>query len=282
MVSSLTYFVAMEKGYFLDEKILVEAGAIKTSDGLAEELISGNIDLAVELAIVPLLEKTGKAGPQYAIFSTSKIEDDNTAFDAVLVKTNSNIAGLGDLAGRKVALFPGSTARVCFTEVFKDIYPTAQLPILETSIKPAEQLNALMRGDVDAVHAYEPILTIGLEKFGLKQVFGSIYAAQFSPNPIGVGALNRAFVKRNPELAHKVMHAMDRAVKFIETNPGDARAILAQYTGAELSVAEKMRIMPMSLSTEIDRQKLEVYIKLLADLGLHKQKLTAEEVCIKK
>lgn len=79
-----------------------------------------------------------------------------------------------------------------------------------------------------------------------------------------------------------MVSAIDKAVKFIEKNPDDARAILAQYTGAEPSIAQKMKIMPMSLSTEIDRPKLGAYIKLLADLGLHQQNLTADGICIKK
>lgn len=279
MVSSLTYFVAMEQGYFLDERLQIDATPIKTSDGLAQELVANRIDMAVELSITPLLQSIGASGPGFRIFSVSKIED-ATAFDGVLVKANSTIRTLEDLSGKKVSVFPGTTAKVCFESVFKTKYPQLPLPIFDNQIKPAEQLNALMRGDVDAVHAYEPIVTIGIDKFGLRCVFGSIYAAQLSPNPIGVAAFSRTFTVQSSDSAKRVTRAMDKAVNFIQTNPVDARAILAKYTGAEPGMAERMRIMPMSISAGIDKSNLNAYLTILRELGLSQSTATADDVCV--
>jgi len=280
MVSSLTYFVAVEKGYFLDERLQVDASSIKSSDGLAQELVSNHIDMAVELSITPLLDKIGSSGPQFEIFSTSKIED-SSAFDGVFVKSNSTIMSMADLSGKKVAVFPGTTAMVCFQSVFSRVITNAAMPKFDNQIKPADQLNAIMKGDVDAVHAYEPILTIGVERFGLRRIFGSIYAAQLSPNPIGVAALNKKFVSERPKVAARLLRAMDNAVQFIHGNPEDARAILAKYTGAELGTASKMHIMPMSASFEKDNINLNQYLTILRKLNLYRLSWDADVLCTK-
>ena len=57
MVSSLTHFVAVEKGYYKEEGLEVEANPIKTSNLIAQDLVAGHIDVGIELSIVPLLKQ---------------------------------------------------------------------------------------------------------------------------------------------------------------------------------------------------------------------------------
>lgn len=99
MVSSLTYFVALEKGYFEEEKIDVRGTPIKTSNGIAQDLVAGNIDAAIELSIVPLLKMSENAPPKFRVFSISAITETN-GFDGVLVRADSPITSLDDLSGK--------------------------------------------------------------------------------------------------------------------------------------------------------------------------------------
>jgi len=57
MVSSLTHFVAVENGYYKDEGLEVQAQEITTSNLIAQELVAGHIDVAIELSIIPLLNQ---------------------------------------------------------------------------------------------------------------------------------------------------------------------------------------------------------------------------------
>ena len=262
MVSSLTYFVAVERGYFVDEKLELEANPVNTSDLLSQQLLAGHIDLAVELAIVPLLQSLSGSKPRFGLFSVSKIVD-GSAFDGILVKKNSGLKTLESLSQKKIASFPGTTSPASIAAVFGAKCPGKPLPTFELNVKPADQLNALGRGEVDAIHAYEPILTIGKKKFGYVEAFGSVYAAQLSPNPIGVAAVNREFEEKNPDVCRRAISALDKAVKFIEDKPQDARAILAKYTKADPEICREMQIMPMSVSNEDHDAILDHYLTIL-------------------
>lgn len=279
MVSSLTYFVATENGYFTDEGLNVDSKSVTKSDDMAIDLQKGDIDVAIELSITPLLRNSGltRGNTPYKLFSVSAITEEN-GFDGVLVRADAPYSSLADLAGKKIAVFPGTTAANTFKEVFTQQFPGQDLPIFDATIPIPQQLTALANNDVDAVHAYEPALTIGIHKFGFKKISNSLYAIHLSPSPIGVAAINREFAENHPELAIKIIRSLDRAVKFIRNNPQQARRILETYTKAERNIADKMNIMPMSLHDEIDTANLDAYILMLKEMGESQADVRADDL----
>lgn len=281
MVSSLTYFVCVENGYFIDESIDIRAVPIKTSDIIAQEIVAGHIDAGIELSVVPLLKPLQSGDqPSFKIFSISRITE-NDGFDGVLVKTDSGIRQLIDLSGKRVGVFPGTTAKTTFASVFTNKYPNAKLPVFE-EIDPSAHLQNLASGTIDALHAYEPSLTTGRLEKDFNEIHGSIYADQQSPNPIGVGAANAKWLKGHPDQAQSLFRALDRAVEFIRTNPDESRRILAKYTRASDKVASEMNLMPMSPSTEIDHDSLNKYINTLKEMNEIRFSPHSEDICIPK
>lgn len=268
MISSLTYFVALDQGYFMDEGLKVEGIPITTSNDIAASLSRGDINVGVELSIVPLLRKLeNEVEPSSKIFSTSIIVEEG-GFDSVIVKDSSELSSLRDLSGRKVAVFPGTTAKNTFLSVFTKNFPQLTPPDL-IPMSPAVHLSALDSGDVDALHAYEPFLTIGLTQMNMRRINSSLYAEQMapSPSPIGVAAINASWAENNKELARKSISALDKAADFIGKFPYKARLIASEYTGIDSQIAPEMNFMPMSLSTEIDSEGLDKYFKILKEMG---------------
>jgi ABC-type nitrate/sulfonate/bicarbonate transport system substrate-binding protein len=279
MVSSLTHFVAMDKGYYKEQGIDVEGNPIKTSNLIAQDVVAGNIDLGIELSIVPLLKQL-EVNPNAAkIFSVSSINVEN-GFDGILVNPKSTIKSLKDLSGKKVGVFPGSTAKNSLMAIFSDSCKNFESPIF-IELDPSVHLQSLLSGEIDALYTYEPSLTIGMLKHGFVKIIPSIYGMQYSPSPIGVAAINNKWVSENPELAHKFFKALDKAVEFIRTNPVEARTILAKNTSLREEYAEKMNIMPMSKSTEIDLANLDGYLDLLLKMSEISKTHKASDLCIK-
>lgn len=278
MVSSLAHFVALDQGFYEAEGLQVEARRINTSNALAEQVVLGDIDIAIELAVVPLLDQLVNRQGSALIFSTSIITAEN-GFDGMLVKPGSNINSLKKLAGKKVGVFPGTTAEVTLQTLFQQMYPGRELPV-SVQIIPADQLQALADDDIDALFAYEPELTEGIVKYGFEQISTSLYALQYDESPIGVGAVNTAWARNNPEAAKRFYAAIDRAVFFIRQKPLHARRILAVATGIEEDVAAMMNIMPMSLTSEIYLDNLDGYLEILYNMGEIVSKPAAREICI--
>lgn len=278
MVSSLAHFVALDQGFYEAEGLQVKALQINTSNLLAENVVTGDIDAAIELAVVPLLDQLVNRQGSTLIFSTSIITAEN-GFDGILVKPGSNVRSLGALTGMKVGVFPGTTAEVTLQTLFQQMYPGRKLPV-SVQIIPADQLQALADDHIDALFAYEPELTEGIVKYGFEQISTSLYALQYDESPIGVGAVNTAWARNNPEAARRFYAAIDRAVFFIRQKPLQARRILAVATGIEEDVAAMMNIMPMSLSSEIYLNNLDGYLEILYNMGEIVSKPAAREICI--
>jgi ABC-type nitrate/sulfonate/bicarbonate transport system substrate-binding protein len=280
MVSSLTHFVAEEKGYYKEEGLEVEANPIKTSNSIAQDLVAGHIDAAIELSIVPLLKQLENSPNSAKIFSISHITSEN-GFDGILVKANSLMTKLEDLAGKKVGVFPGTTAKNSLTEIFKTKFPDLTLPTF-VELDPPLHIQSLESGDVDALFTYEPNLTLGIIKNNFKKISTSIYAIQYSPSPIGVAAVNQKWLEANPETAKSFFRAIDKAADFIQKNPTEARQILAKATKLDANVANTMNIMPLSASTQIDLNILKGYLDVLKNIGEIKSTPNPQDICIKQ
>lgn len=277
MISSLTYFVAVDQNYFQDESIEVEGIPIQTSDNIAKSLDNNDIDLAVELAVVPLLKlpvaKESGNTTSFQIFSHSLIDESN-GFDSILVKQGSPVNDWRALSGKTIGSFPGSTAEKTILDVFRrdfgDLTPPKVIPKT-----PSLHLAALENGEVDAIHTYEPFLTQGLVEHQFRRVRTSLYAAQMPldskgdrmKSPIGVAALNRSWAEKSPAAAASAIKAMDRACEFIQNYPDKARVISAKFTATKPEVAAAMNIMPMTQSTQVNRELMAEYLKVLQGIG---------------
>ncbi|MBK9721985.1 MAG: ABC transporter substrate-binding protein [Saprospiraceae bacterium] len=280
MVSSLTHFIANEQGFYSEEGLNVDANPIKTSNLIAQDLITGHIDVGIELSLVPLLKQLENAPNSAKIFSISNITSDN-GFDGILVKANSDFKQLSDLSGKKIGVFPGTTAKNSLADIFKSKYSELLLPIF-IELDPPLHIQTLENGDVDALFTYEPTMTLGIVKSGFKKIVASVYAMQYTPNPIGVAAVNNKWLEENPETAKAFFRAIDKSVTFIINNPVVARQILAKATKLDTNVANLMNIMPLSLSNKIDIANLKAYLDILNKIGEIKSIPNPNEICIKQ
>jgi ABC-type nitrate/sulfonate/bicarbonate transport system substrate-binding protein len=268
MVSSLAHFVAKDQGYYEQEGIKIAGSQISTSDQIANDLVAGQINAAIELSLTSLLQSVEKNTSNTSIvkiYSMSNITEEN-GFDGIIVRKESPVLELKDLSGKKVGLFPGSTAKNFLTTVFEQHYPELPLPEM-IPLKADLQIQQLESGHIDALFAYESNLTTGMVKHQFRKICPSIYAMHFSPSPIGVAAFNSSWEERNPGLAVAYLRAIDKAIVFIRENPIKAREILVKATGYDPEIASSMNIMPMSLSSEVNKPLLLEYFKSLKVMG---------------
>ncbi len=278
MVSSLSHYVAQKNGYYKEEGIDVEASPIKTSNLIAQDIVVGNIDVAIELSIVPLLKQLEANKSMAKIFSASTITTEN-GFDGILVKQTSSIKSIRDLSDKRVGVFPGTTAKNTLGEVFKDSFPNMVLPRF-IELDPTLHLQSLESDDIDALFTYEPFLTLGIVKNNYVKIAPSIYAMQYSPNPIGVAAINTKWFNENPALAKKILNAIDKAIDYISQHPEKAKQILIDANNYTPDVVDLMNIMPMSKSNQIPREHLDNYLSILKNMREIQDDFNSSQLCI--
>lgn len=227
ILASLPLYVAQENNYFTEQGIQIETIQLQSSNQLVDALVRGDINIVVESSAVPaLIAETIDSG-KIKIFSVSDITPE-TPFDSLIVKKDSSLSSLKDLEGKKIGVFPGSTA----TNLLKKFLLDNGVDISKiefTQIVPPNQLPSLYAGSIDVLHAYEPTTAIALQSGNAKKLYSSIYAEQLNHNPQGVALISSKFISENPSLAKKTIKAFNQASDFISQNDAQTREIVVKH-----------------------------------------------------
>jgi len=274
LVTSLPLFIAQEKGFFKAQGIKFESIPLPTSNRLADALIAGDLDCYIGASIVPVFAAELLSPGKMKVFAASEITQEHP-FDALLVKSGSTIKTLPDLSGKKIAVFPGSTA----TNLLKNYLHSQGLDvstIIFVDLLPAEHLDALKIGFVDAVHAYEPTIAVALSQGSAEVLHGSVYAAILSPNPISVSVVSADFLKNHPQTAAKTISALQLAAAFMKENDKETRSLLAKYLKISQDAANRCSLLYMLPHDKIDPANLQQFADILTDLGELNAHLSAD------
>lgn len=276
ITASLPLFIAEENGFFAEEGVQVMASQLETSNQLVDGIAAGNLDAFVEASAVPVLALDLQAPGRLKVFAQSSITKE-APFDALLVKGDSPIKSLRDLAGRRIGVFPGSTAsnllRKFLLDHGVDVTDSTFVPV-----PPQNHLTALLDGSVDVIHAYEPTTAIALERGGVRKMYGSVYAEMLDRNPQGVAAVASHFIEEHPNEALKMIRALERGMVFMREHEKEARQILEKRMKLQPEVAATSVFLQMIPHGEFDTGVLQRYSDMLTELGELKGKVNVDDL----
>lgn len=227
LASVLPLYVAIEKGYLEQEEITPKLVKLTAGNDVFNALLSGDLDVG-ELPIDPIMFNEAKSPTGVKIFLVGRwSEESNKNFDILLVNKNSTIKSLNDLEGKKVGVFPGVTSQT-FLRYYLRNNEVDVKGIEFVPLAPPVQLQALSTGQIDALWAYQPTATVGLNT-GLKKLDEGIF------NKLGftyyaVYAFSKDFVEKKPDVAKRIQRAMAKATEFMAQNHEESRKILGNYT----------------------------------------------------
>lgn len=265
IVTSLPLFVAEEEGFLREEGVEYKGISIASSNQLVDDIADGKLDCFIGASVVPVLAAELRSPGRLKVFSVSEITS-QTPFDALLVKEDSPMKALSDLSGKKIGVFPGSTATNLLKKYLSDKGVDVST-ITFIPMPPANHLAALLKGTVDVIHAYEPTTAIALSKGGVKQLHGSVYAEMFSPNPISVSVASAAFLQKHPETAAKVIRALERAMNHMKENDTRTRQVLVKRMKLSKDAANRCVFLYMLGHEQIDISGFQRFADMLTGLG---------------
>jgi ABC-type nitrate/sulfonate/bicarbonate transport system substrate-binding protein len=199
------------------------------------------------------------------IFGIAYTTQDN-AMDGIIVKQDSPIESLTGLAGKRVGLFPGTTAtnllRALLEREGVDTSSTTFVPL-----PPPAQVGALTSGSIDALYSYEPVTTIAMVKGGFRAIYGSVFNSFQDPNPIGVALISRRFEREHPKLAKRMIEALLDGAQFVVDQPSDARKLLTKFLKIPPPVADQVHLIGLDAVVEKDAESLQKFIDILHEIG---------------
>lgn len=276
ILASLPLFVAQEQNLFAREGIKVRPLSFSSSNDMVNALIAGQADVLPAVSLIPIVHLEIQHPGHARVFSHSRMSHAN-ALDRVIVKQDSPIRELKDLAGKKIGVFPGTAAARMFTTFLRKHAVESQT-VTFVQLPPPAQLSSLESGAVDALFSYEPVTTTALVTGRYRALFGSVYADLLDPCPIGVSVLARDFEKRHPALAQKTARVLLEAVSFAASHPAEARALLPRFTRIAPEIAARVNISDTTLSEQVDVSNIQRFIDLLYESGEIPERIDARRL----
>lgn len=276
IVFGMTVFVGQDQKLFEKNGVTVDAKGFTSANDMINALVAGQVDMVPGAPLVPVLSLESQYPGRFRVFAHSIMTTDKP-FDRILVKNGSAIKAVADLAGKKLALIPGTTAMNA-TKAYLKKNGVDPGSVSFIQLAPTAQLAALQSDAVDALYAYEPILTIALEQGGYRPISPSVYCSLLNPCPLVVSIVDRKFEKENPDTTARAIKALDEAVKLMRDDSAKASASLANYTKVPVELTPKVSLQNMTAGGEMDLKNLQQFIDLLLEIGEIKTKVSAESL----
>lgn len=264
LIGNWPIYVAERQNYFQQSGIKIEYVNFQSSNQIMDALIRGDIDVSY-LGSLPVLAAQTTEPNKVQIFAFGDYNKQNS-FDSLLVKADSAIASLSELAGKKIGVFPGTTS-TNFVRTYLQSQGVDTSTIQFIQLPPPAQLQALESGAIDALHAYELNTAIALDKGTAKKLADAVFAQVLDGAAIGVTVARTDWVKQYPKLAKKTVSAYEKGLRHGLANESLVRSIVKDRLSLAGSVAEKVTLLGWVMAKDYDYQLFEQLTDLSAKIG---------------
>lgn len=154
---------------------------------------------------------------------------------ALLVPPESTIKNIAELKGKRIAVTKGSSAHNFLAETLKKANLTWD-DIQPIWLSPADARAALDKKAVDAWAIWEPYISATELNGSANNIFDSTEL----PDTYAFYSAQPKFIQQHPESAAKVIQVLNKTDQWIDAHPQETAQILAESTGIDLAVAEKV------------------------------------------
>ncbi|MDZ4820302.1 MAG: NrtA/SsuA/CpmA family ABC transporter substrate-binding protein [Planctomycetota bacterium] len=162
---------------------------------------------------------------------------------SLVVRSDSGIKSVKDLANRKIATVMGSSAHFNLMELLADNkVPVSQVEILNMQV--SSLIPAFSKGDIPAALIWEP-WGVKLTHIGGTRI-GS-YGRYDKYSQTGIYWGRREWMTTHPEIMKKFLGVLDEALLVVRKDPSRAAKALGNQTGLDQS--EVLEILNLGLQT---------------------------------
>lgn len=211
-------FVAVAKSYFEAEGLKVTVQSHPSGKAALDAVIAGNADVAT-VAELPVALAAVKGHP-VTILATLSTQTDY----GIVGRADRGVSTPGSLKGKRIAVTAGTTGDF-FLDALLVRQRLSRADVLVIDRKPGEMVDALEKGETDAISTWEPYVSDARQRLGANATELSsegIYESTFNL------AATRDFVNKRGEVVKKILRAMVRAEQSMASDPTASEAIAAQ------------------------------------------------------
>jgi NitT/TauT family transport system substrate-binding protein len=276
IIDLLQLYVGWEKGFFEAEGLKVEGQA--TSGGAVNQTLveSGSVDLGWT-AVVPISQAHVK-GFEFAFIAPGGFNDrSNRSTVAIVVKKDSPIQSIKDLAGKKIAVTAIQSVNHLSVLTIADFYKVDLKSLKFVEVNFPMQPAAIREGAVDAASLNQPFLAISESEGVARQIYPGFLPPEIAERyMISSWFAKKSSLEKNKDKIGRFVRAILKSTDFINKNPDQLPAIIAKYTKMDVNLVQKVTLP--KFFTKIQKKDIQVQIDLCAKYGFIQKGFDAKEI----
>jgi len=224
-------FIAQVKGYFAHEGLNVTLQPYITGKDALDAALEGRAELAT-VADIPIMFAAMKGHPVSIVATIFTVEKDL----GVIGRKDKGVLTLAHLNGKRIGVTLGTSGHFMLDAMLiRQKLSTDDVTLHD--LQPQELVDALLKGDVDAVATWEPYLGALRTQLGANgMIFDSeeIYEVPFNI------AGTRDYVVSHAEMIKKLVRALVRAERLCRDEPDAAHQIIASAINVSIENLQEL------------------------------------------
>ncbi|MBI4334388.1 MAG: NrtA/SsuA/CpmA family ABC transporter substrate-binding protein [Chloroflexi bacterium] len=214
-------YLAEELGLFAANGISMAYKDYGSGAAAADALLKGEVDLAAGAEFVIV----GGALRKDNVRTIASIDRFQNSY--IIGRTDKGITGIASLRGKRIGV-PRMTSPEFYLGRFLDINGMSIREVTPVNVAPAQALDALESGAVDAVAIFQPEASVIQQKLGNRVVTWPAQSGQLTYfNIFGTAS----WAADNTEVIGRLLQSLTQAEDYLANNPREARAIVQKRLG---------------------------------------------------
>lgn len=222
-VPAVIPYIAIDKGFFKEEGLDVEAKMFSSGREALQALLAGQAQIQT-VSETPIVHAIVQGNRLETIATVARHKEAK-----LIARADSGIAKPADLVGKRVATLPGTNSDYfMYKYLGANGLEAGQLKI--ANMPPPAMITAFVNGDIDAYFAWEPHIHYALRQKPDSRVFqaGKLYQGWATVN------MDPDFAKANPGTVRKIVRALLKAEAYVKAHKEES----IKHVAAKLTMDE--------------------------------------------
>jgi len=244
---SLPFQIALKEGFFSSEGLDLDIQLYEYGRAALQSILDGKAHIALSGSTPAMFAIV--AGYPISIIAAITIPKESKA---IVARKDLGIKIPGDLKGKRIGATLGTTGHF-FLEFFLSNHGIEKDNVTVIDLSPDKMMDALTKGEVDAVAAWSPLSTQLKKQLGDNGVL--FYEESTRIEPVCISTLQE-FTQKRPETIKKVLRALIKAESFIKEKPEKAKNLATDFFKVDRDTVDKMW-SAVDFRVELDLSLLE-------------------------
>jgi NitT/TauT family transport system substrate-binding protein len=287
IMQTTAYYVALEEKLFEKACVEVVSQKLEAPNQIIDALVAGRADFGPPGAAagIAMLAESKFPGT-FKVFGLQgggiKV---NLINDGLIVKKGSPIRTFADLKGKKLGHVPGIQWRTISRHMVRSAGLDPQTDVTLLDLAVGMQMPAVVGGSVDATLSLEPVGSIAVASGQAERAMTNPVAMVIAdPFYSGVSLLTAKFLSERPQVARRVVEALDVATRMVNADFDKYKAIIPKYTpirDQQLAFLAKPYLRAFAELNDVDFNSYQALVDVFLKDNVLAQRIDVREKILK-